>query len=119
MDQRASQRIKVSATVTCHIGSGDRQDRLRDMSVGGCRIGDGGGTLTEGMRLDMTLLAGVRVSGTVRWAEGGQVGVQFDEEIGPATLRYFTLDLEGDCQSDPTFDSFGRALPPLKPLLRV
>ena len=113
MDKRSEKRTKVDGTIKCRHGASAWQEHLRDLSVGGCKLDIHGAPLAEGARVDLTLLSGISVLGTVRWAHEGEIGIQFDEAINKATVRYFTLDLEGVRPNDPTYDSFGRALPPL------
>lgn len=116
MDQRSEERTKVDGAIKCRHGASAWQEQLRDLSVGGCKLDLCEAELAEGARVDLTLLSGISVLGTVRWAHDGEIGIQFDEAISKATVRYFTLDLEGVSANDPTYDSFGRALPPLSKL---
>ena len=116
MDQRKSERLDVEGTILCRIGNRLSQDSLADLSLTGCRIQSSDTPIVEGTKLDLTLLAGVTVTGTVRWSQNGVVGIEFGDELSPATLRYFTLDRSCQFLIDETFDAFGRKLPPLQRL---
>lgn len=113
MDQRSIERLDVGGTVLCRIGDAETRDELRDMSVRGCKLVGVNRHFAKGDAIDITLLDGVSIAGTVRWAAAGDVGVEFGEKLSEAAVRYFTLSALGPMTDDVPFDSFGRKLPPL------
>ena len=117
MDQRAIERLGVGGTVIVRIGDEEMQDELRDLSVRGCRIAAEHRRFRKGADIDLTLLEGLTVGGTVRWSAAGSIGVEFGEAVSEAAVRYFLLDrLDGRFVDDVPFDVFGRRLPSMSQL---
>lgn len=59
---------------------------VRNLSPGGM-LAQGGGVLTEGARVSVTLRNVGTVQGKVVWVEEGRYGISFDHDIDPQAVR--------------------------------
>lgn len=114
MDKRLSKRFDVNADVLSRAGHETSRVTLRDLSPAGCRLSGIEQQIPIGSELQLTLISGLDISGTVRWAKGGDVGMEFSEQLSDAAVKYFTFDDLGAEDEFVTLDTFGRRLPPLK-----
>lgn len=115
MDNRKLSRVATEDEVAFAIDDVVRHGRMTNLSVEGCRIAWPGADEVMGAPVEVTLLQGVVVSGTVVWRDADAIGVTFAKTLPEATVRYFRLsDWVQPQQVIPT-DSFGRPLPPLPP----
>lgn len=113
MDARQIERRKVDGNVRCEVAGKVSQDALRDLSALGCGLRGVDSVMMRGAEIDLTLLGSNHVSGTVRWAREGDVGIEFAERLSEAAVRYFALPDPATIPEDVTRDTFGRKLPPL------
>lgn len=113
MDKRKAERLCVTAEVRCTALGSVTHDALHDISLGGCMLTGISEPLPEGTKVDICLLEGVEISGTVRWNAPGRIGVEFRRPLSKAALRYFTLADLPESEFEVPLDSFGRRLPPL------
>ncbi|EDL49591.1 PilZ domain-containing protein [Erythrobacter sp. SD-21] len=111
MDQRNAERVGVTGVVRSDVVAGLTYE-LGDISRRGCRLRHIAHPPRKGEALSLSLLGDVIVAGTVRWTAAGDVGIEFDEPISPAAVRYFALADSGMTRDWPQ-DCFGRVLPPL------
>lgn len=114
MDKRVSKRFDVNADVLSHAGRDTSRVTLRNLSPTGCRLSGIEQLIPIGSELQLTLISGLDISGTVRWADGGDVGMEFSEQLSDAAVKYFTFSDPGAEDDFVTHDTFGRRLPPLK-----
>ena len=113
MDKRESERFDTTGTVLVRAGRESSRNVLSNLSVSGCRLSGMEQNIDAGAEVQLTLIPGIDVSGTVRWIEGGDVGIEFDDRLPDAAVNYFAY-CEVDIQDAMTTqDAFGRRLPPL------
>src|SRR4030081_2696287 len=62
---------------------------LADISPHGCRITGPDLALAPGDHVIIRTASLLGAAGTVRWAEGGNVGVEFDQALGRAVMDHF------------------------------
>jgi hypothetical protein len=115
VDKRSSERFDAEGTVLRHAGHGPSRHMLSDLSVNGCRLSGIEQQIAVGSNVQLTLLSSIDVAGTVRWAKDGNVGIEFDDRLSEAAVKYFAFREEGSRQAIITLDAFGRRLPPLSP----
>ena len=113
MDKRVSERFDAHGIVLLHAGRESSHDALSNLSVSGCRLSGIDQEIEVGTDVQLTLIPGIDVSGTVRWIEGGDVGIEFDDRLPDAAVKYFTFRETGGRDAITTQDGFGRRLPPL------
>ena len=113
MERRGSERMPARGSVDCAVDMVVRRSELADMSSSGCRLVFGEDEPVAGAPVEIMLLRGVTVRGEVRWIDGDAIGIAFDEPVGQAALRYFTLTEQGMPADLTPRDRFGRSLPPL------
>ncbi len=114
MDKRGSQRFDVNADVLSHSGRDTSHVTLSNLSPTGCRLSGFEQRIPIGGELQLTLISGLDVGGVVRWAKGGEVGIEFNELLADAAVKYFTFNDPGAEHALVTLDTFGRRLPPLR-----
>ncbi|QPC98944.1 PilZ domain-containing protein [Qipengyuania soli] len=90
-----------------------RPAHLVNMSREGCRLELSGPLPDAGDAIEITFIDGVSVSGRVVWEESGTVGVQFEQPIIEAIVRFFGLSPAGSIRDEAPKDGFGRHLPPM------
>lgn len=77
LDQREEDRSERPSTTAVMVHDGNRHDvALVNLSSSGAMIGFDG-ALVDGDRVDLHLLDHKMVTGQVRWAQGGRVGISF------------------------------------------
>lgn len=86
---------------------------LVNMSREGCRLELSGPLPRVDDLIEITFIPGVSVCGRVVWEESGTVGVQFEQPIIDAVVRFFGLTPGGAIREEAPRDGFGRPLPPL------
>ena len=112
-EQRNIQRDPCAGCIDYRYAGVTRPAYLVNMSREGCRIELSGPLPIAGDAIELTFIEGVSVNGIVVWEECGTVGVQFEQPIIDAIVRFFALSPVGAIQAESTRDSFGRILPPL------
>ena len=119
MDHRKEQRVAASGHVLYSLGDVVLRDTLYNLSGEGCMIEADHGMADVGDEVEITLLQGVVVGGSVIWVKDGSFGVRFHRPIGEATVKYFRLTDWSQPSIDEPTDGFGRSLPPLNGEFRV
>ena len=110
---RSVDRQPVDGKVYYVFGGVRHAARVSDMASAGCRLSLGGVVPDTGDRLQLVLLEDLEVPAAVIWTDGDTIGVEFEEPVIDAVVRYFGMLGPAATPADVTKDSFGRALPPL------
>lgn len=113
MDKRDGFRVETGDDILFAAHSGAMSGRMSNLSSQGCHILYEGPGIEIGETVEVTLLQGVSVPGTIAWRDQGEFGVHFQRKLGEATVRYFRLGDWGIAVSEQPKDSFGRPMPPL------
>jgi hypothetical protein len=90
MQTRQKSRRSVDVPARYFTGVGEPVAvMLRDISEGGCRFPAGNAKLRAGMPLQISVAGTAPLSAKVRWAEDGEIGVNFDRPLAPEMVEQF------------------------------
>lgn len=113
MDHRSHPRVVVDRHISCGTGVDRVFVFMYDLSIGGCMLEADDATLVVGQAISV-VLATAPHAGTIVWAIGGCVGVQFDQDLHAAVVEYYGfVPTTAQFESIAPRDKFGRPLPPL------
>lgn len=115
MEHRKVGRIATADEILFSVDSVVMRGTMTDLSIEGCRISDAGIGDMTGAPVEITLIQGVTVAGTIAWQKNGFIGVDFNAPLLESTVKYFRLGECVEINCSPPTDGFGRPLPPLPP----
>lgn len=115
MEHRKVGRIATADEILFSVDSVVMRGTMTDLSAEGCRISDAGVGDMTGAPVEVTLIQGVAIAGTIAWQKDGYIGVDFNTPLLESTVKYFRLGEGGGATCGPPTDGFGRPLPPLTP----
>lgn len=113
MERRGAERFQASSLIELETDKGRVKAEITDLSLAGCRLLQLTSPIARGDIIDLHLLEGVEVSGSVCWADGDAAGIKFAVPINMATLAYFRFAESITVTEEFEFDKFGRRLPPM------
>lgn len=87
-ENRATSRMVVQVPADVQQSDGARAAMVADISPHGCRVVDSAGPVTMGAPVTVRPAGLDALTAWVRWADEGEIGLEFARPLGKAALEY-------------------------------
>lgn len=88
MEQRRAFRYLADMDVGCRVPASPKSVTIKEISIEGCRISVGDGSIVPGGTILLELLPGFHAIGMVIWHRDNEAGIKFDKSLHPSLIDH-------------------------------